>query len=261
MNILVTGHGGFIGGHMFRMLQHQGHCVTGYEWGDAWPELTGLHWVIHMGAISSTTERDVELVMRQNFDFSCKLLHACMALGVNFQYASSASVYGQGLDFRESAAPDPRTPYAWSKWLFERHCCGILSGAQQKSIEIQGFRYFNVYGPEGEAHKGSQASPFYQFAQQASQQGQIRVFEHSEHYRRDFVPVRQVVDTHLTFLQIQDSGVWNIGTGRALSFRQVAETFQCPIVEIAMPPELQLSYQAYTCADMTKTHDTMARCC
>lgn len=261
MNILVTGHGGFIGGHMFRMLDHRGHRVTGYEWGDAWPGLTGLDWVIHIGAISSTTQRDVELVMRQNFDFSCELLDACVALGVNFQYASSASVYGQGLDFSESAAPDLRTPYAWSKWLFERHCRGMLSRAQQKNLVIQGFRYFNVYGPEGEAHKGSQASPFYQFAQQASQQGQIRVFEHSEHYCRDFVPVSLVVDTHLEFLRIKDSGVWNIGTGQVRSFRSVAESFQCPIVEIPMPPELRLSYQAYTCANMTKTHDTMARWC
>ena len=259
MNILVTGHGGFIGGHMFRALEQQGHRVTGHEWGDAWPRLAGLDWVVHIGAISSTTERDVERVMRQNFDFSRDLLDACIELGINFQYSSSASIYGQGQDFRESAAPDPRTPYAWSKWLFERHCRGVIPRAQQKNMVIQGFRYFNVYGPEGEAHKGSQASPFYQFQQQAREQGQIRLFQNSEKYLRDFVSVSHVISTQMKFFRVQESGVWNIGTGQTRSFRSVAETLQCPIVEIPMPPELALHYQTYTCADMTKTNQTLAQ--
>lgn len=259
MNILVTGHRGFIGSHMFRTLQEYGHHVTGFDWGDAWPRLARTDWVVHLGAISSTTERDVERVMRQNFDFSRDLLDACIELGVNFQYASSASVYGLGQDFRESALPDPRTPYAWSKWLFERHSRSMLSRAQQKNIVIQGFRYFNVYGPEGEDHKGSQASPYYQFQLQAREQGRIHLFQNSENYQRDFVPVSEVIETQLKFFKVRESGVWNIGTGRARSFRSVAESFRCPIVEISMPPQLLSSYQTYTCADMTKTHATLSK--
>jgi len=258
MKILVTGHRGFIGGHMLRRLEQLGHIVTTHEWGDPWPRLAGLDWVMHIGAISSTTERDVERVMRQNFDFSRDLLDACIELGIDFQYSSSASVYGMGTDFRETAPPDPRTPYAWSKWLFERHCRTMISRAREKQMVIQGFRYFNVYGPEGEDHKGSQASPFYQFEKQAREQGRIRLFENSEHYRRDFISVHQVIDTQIRFLQVRDSGVWNIGTGETRSFRDIADTFGCDIQEIPMPPELIPHYQKFTCADMTKTDAALA---
>lgn len=261
MKILVTGHRGFIGSHMWHALEQQGHTVTTHEWGDHWPRLFGLDWVMHIGGISSTTERDVEKIMRQNFDFSRDLLEACIELGINFQYSSSASIYGMGTDFRETAPPDPRTPYAWSKWLFERHCRAMTPRARDKKKVIQGFRYFNVYGPEGEEHKGAQASPFYQFQQQARDLGHIRLFENSERYLRDFVPVQEVVDTQIKFLQVKESGVWNIGTGQARSFREVAETFSCEIQEIPMPPALVSQYQTYTCADMTKTRNTLAKWC
>jgi ADP-L-glycero-D-manno-heptose 6-epimerase len=257
MKILVTGYRGFIGGHMLRRLEQLGHIVTTYEWGEAWPRLTGLDWVMHLGAISSTTERDVEQVMKQNFDFSRDLLDACLEAAVNFQYASSASVYGWGTDFRETAPPDPRTPYAWSKWLFERHCGTMISRARQKQMMIQGFRYFNVYGPDGEAHKGTQASPFYQFQKQARELGHIRLFENSQNLRRDFIQVTEVIDLQLKFLQVSDSGIWNIGSGTSRSFRDIAETFGCEIVEIPMPDLLKSSYQTYTCADMTKTRKTL----
>ena len=257
MKILVTGHRGFIGQNMVTALKD--HVVTTHEWGDPWPRLAGLDWVIHLGAISSTTERDVERIMRQNFDFSCDLLDACIELRVNFQYASSASVYGLGGDFRESAAPDPRTPYAWSKWLFERHCRGRSAHARDKNIVIQGFRYFNVYGP-GEEHKGSQASPFTQFRYQAQKLGEITLFvppSGEPEYARDFVPVEQIVAYHQLFWGVPESGVWNIGTGQPCTFRSIAESFAVPVKERSLPEHLQSGYQAWTCADMTRTHQTL----
>jgi ADP-L-glycero-D-manno-heptose 6-epimerase len=180
-----------------------------------------------------------------------------MNTGTRFQYSSSASVYGLNQEFREDSPVDPRTPYAWSKYMFERYALKRQEFADHNGDRIQGFRYFNVYG-SGEDHKGGQASPYHQFEKQAKETGRIRVFERSQDYRRDFVPVSQIVDTHLAFLNIKQSGVFNVGTGRTQSFYEVAERFGVPIEEIPMPEHLKSSYQTYTCADMTKTDRALA---
>jgi ADP-L-glycero-D-manno-heptose 6-epimerase len=252
MKILLTGHRGFIGSHMLRALEAHGHHVSVYEWGETLPSILEQDWVIHMGAISSTTERDIEKVMAQNVDFTIQLYEACHTFGVNFQYASSASVYGLVSTFREDAELDPRTPYAWSKYLTERHIRTHPMGAT-----TQVFRYFNVYGPEGEEHKGNQASPYAQFKQQAEENKKIRVFEGSDRFLRDFVPVSKIVDTHLKFLNVKESGVWNIGTGKPRSFMDVAQEFNVPIETTPMPEILKDSYQKYTCADITKLQQTL----
>lgn len=252
MKILVTGNRGFIGGHLARVLG-ESHEVSTFEWGEPLPTVQGLDWVVHVGAISSTTFDNVEQIMLQNVDFSLWLYDQCQQHGVNMQWASSASVYGLGRDFAETAPVDPRTPYAWTKYIVERHmACNPAS-----NIVTQGFRYFNVYGP-GEEHKGSQASPHTQFRLQA-QKGEIRVFRNSHNFHRDFVPVQTVVDYHQRFFNVRESGVFNIGTGQTQSFRQIAEKFGVPIREILMPPQLNHSYQTYTCADMSKTLETLAR--
>jgi ADP-L-glycero-D-manno-heptose 6-epimerase len=253
MNILLTGYKGFIGSHLLRALKIEGHRVTTYEWGEKLPSVIGQEWVIHVGAISSTTERDVDKIMRQNVDFTIDLYESCKTFGVNFQFASSASLYGMGDEFMELSPVDPRTPYAWSKYLCERY---ILNNEGSNRTQI--FRYFNVYGPKGEEHKGSQASPFCQFKLQSEKFGQIKVFEKSENYQRDFIHVDQVVDYHLRFLKCKESGVFNIGTGKTMSFLDVAKMYDVPIVEIPMPESLKSSYQEYTCADMTKTINTLS---
>lgn len=255
MNIFLTGHRGFIGSHMLEALIRQGHQVTTYEWEDGVrPGVLGQDWVIHMGAISSTVERNIDKVLRQNYEFSRELFDECKTYGVNLQYSSSASIYGIKSTFREDADPDPRTPYAWSKYLFERY-----HQQHQGGNQVQGFRYFNVYGPQGESHKGSQASPHYQFMKQYQETGQVRVFENSENYLRDFIHVSRVIDTHLKFFDVGESGVWNVGTGTATSFRSVAELYTKNIVEIPMPDVLKDSYQEYTCADITKLEQTLSR--
>ena len=111
----------------------------------------------------------------------------------------------------------------------------------------------------GPSDKGGQASPFMQFKRQAEETGQVRVFEGSERFLRDFVPVQQVVDTHIKFFDVPESGIWNVGTGKTTSFRQVAELYSSNIVEVPMPDVLKSSYQTYTCADMTKTWKTLAQ--
>ena len=257
MKILLTGHKGFIGSHMLTALENVGHSVDTYEWGDnQLPSIMEQDWVIHIGGISATTEKDIEKVLTRNLDFSIQLYDACKMYGVNLQYSSSASVYGLNREFTEESPLDPRTPYAWSKYLFERHVRKHSSG----SI-VQGFRYFNVYG-SGEGHKGGQASPQSQFEKQAKDTGKIKVFHNSDKYHRDFIPVESVIQYHLKFLECKKSGVFNIGTGETKSFLDVASDIaskhNAEIVEISMPDNLKNSYQEYTCADMSKVNGLIA---
>lgn len=267
MKILITGNRGFIGGHIERFWRKLGAGPTGqdslheiytYEWQERQlPRIEGLDWVIHCGAISSTTERDVSKIMRQNYDFSVWLYEECRKHDVDMQWSSSASIYGHGRDFKESAPVDPRSPYAWSKYLFEHY---VEKNPTHR--RCHGFRYFNVFG-DNETHKGSQASPHSQFTLQAQTQGIIRVFEGSEHFHRDFVPVDLVVGTHFQFIQkdIDENGIWNVGTGTTQSFmdiaRNIANQYGALIEQIPFPDHLNYSYQGYTCADLTKLKQTL----
>jgi len=244
MKILITGHRGFIGSNMVDALEHE---LFLYEYDETLPDVKGLDWVIHIGAISSTVETNVEKIMKQNYDFSVKLYDMCRDQNVNFQFSSSASVYGLNTEFKETSPVDPRTPYAWSKYMFERY---LLNNLPTDSV-AQCFRYFNVYGP-GESHKGSQASPFTQFEKQANEVGHVTVFENSENYLRDFIHINEIINIHKKFLSVKESGVWNAGTGKTMSFLEIAKTFNVPIKTIPMPENLKQSYQKYTCADTTK---------
>jgi len=250
MRVLVTGHKGFIGKNLLRYLEdHTDWEVKGWEWKDTpYPTVEGNDWVIHLGAISATTETDVDKVIQQNYDFSRWMFRACKTNFVNLQYSSSASVYGLGSNFAETAPVDPRTPYAWSKYLFDRWV------QQQTSAQVvQGFRYFNVYGNQ-EDHKGSQASPVTQFRKQ----NPIKLFENSNEYLRDFVAVEDVCRIHVEFInQVTESGVWNVGTGKTTSFQQVADLISNDQEYIPMPPQLKNSYQKHTCADLTKLESTI----
>lgn len=255
MKILITGYKGFIGQNMVKALKDE-HELSFYDWGDPPPEIEGLDWVIHLGAITSTTEQNVEKVMQQNHDFSCILLMACQIHNVNLQYASSASIYGVNSEFKEDSPPHPQSPYSWSKYLFDRH----VSNTKFDKILVQGFRYFNVYGP-GEDHKLDQASPYHKFTIQAKETGVIKLFKGSENYFRDFVPVEEVVRIHKEFFTVKETGIWNLGTGKIKSFQEVAEEiahqYNAKIEYINMPENIARQYQAYTKADLTKLHKTL----
>ena len=252
MRVLVTGHKGFIGQNLVQYInENTDWNVDLYDWDDGnMPSVMEQDWVIHLGAISSTTERDLDKIMRQNVDFTRQLFNACKTYGVNLQYSSSASVYGLGTDFTETAMPDPRTPYAWSKYL-----CEYYHRQHQGGNTVQGFRYFNVYGNQ-EGHKGSQGSPVSQFSRQA-ESGKIKLFHNSDSYLRDFIAVEDVCKTHVEFIKhVKESSVWNVGTGTAVSFEHVAQLIanktNAQIEYIDMPEILKQWYQVYTCADLTK---------
>lgn len=247
MKILVTGHRGFIGSNLLPKLESLGHKVKGFEWGEVFPT-NDFDTVMHLGAISSTNEKDVNKVMYQNYDFSVWLLEYCNENGINLQYSSSASVYGLGTEFAETSPVDPRSAYAWSKYMFERYV-----RSKSFDIKVQGFRYFNVHGP-GEDHK-PQPSPFHTFAKANT----IKLFNGSYFIKRDFVPVEKVVNTHIEFLKVPESGIWNVGSGKAISFVDVANMFEKQVHYVEMPADLRASYQIYTCSDNTKFDATVQR--
>jgi len=251
MKILITGHKGFIGQNLTLRLQDE-HELSGYEWqADYLPEVEGYDWVIHLGAISSTAERNVDKIMLQNYEFSKWLFNQCNLKGVNFQYASSASVYGPYEKFKEEDPKQPQSPYAWSKYLFDRW----VTGLSKRNIIVQGFRYFNVYGPL-EDHKGHQASPITKFTNQAKETGTISLFENSDKYKRDFIFVGDVCEAHKKLLSSDVSDIYNIGTGTTTSFQQIADIiakkYDAKIKYVPMPDHLANQYQEYTCADNSK---------
>jgi ADP-L-glycero-D-manno-heptose 6-epimerase len=264
MIVFVTGHAGFIGQNMVNHLQAQGIEYRTYDpitHGAKSPhelDLNGVSWVIHLGAISSTTETDVKKVLDVNVTWSIQLFEACEQANINFQWASSASVYGDGDDFREHASGAPLNLYARSKWLLEQYVM-----MRKFKVIHQGFRYFNVYG-DLESHKGSQASPHTQFTHQAKQTGVIRMFDNSHTTRRDFVHVDQVIRTHELMWHSKESGIWNVGTGMSVSFAQVAaqiaHAHAAKVVTTPFPEHLVGAYQYHTCADVTKLNTTLAAC-
>jgi ADP-L-glycero-D-manno-heptose 6-epimerase len=227
--------------------------------------------VLHQGACSDTMEQDGRYMMENNYRYSKALLDWCQEAEVPLLYASSASVYGAGAEFREERACErPLNVYGYSKFLFDQLVRRALPG---KTAQIAGFRYFNVYGPN-EAHKGRMASVAFHAYNQLAAAGKVQLFEGSAGYgngeqRRDFVHVDDVVDVNLWFLEHREvSGIFNCGSGRAQTFNQLAaatinsvqgtdhtarELAQRGFIEyIPFPAGLKERYQSFTEADLSR---------
>ena len=286
--IIVTGGSGFIGSNLVRALNRAGHTdilvvddlrdarkilnladcriadyldmndfaarmAAGQDFG---PKLEA---VFHQGACTVTTEWDGVLMMRANYEYSKQVLAFATARRVPLVYASSASVYGAGRDFRVSEDCErPINVYAFSKLMFDRHVRQVAGGFRSPVI---GFRYFNVYGP-GEAHKGSMASVIHHFREQLKAGDEIRLFTGSDGYGdgeqvRDFIHVDDVVAANLwAWQRAAKSGIYNLGTGEARSFNDVARAVlkwhgRGAIRYVPFPDHLRGSYQSYTQADLT----------
>ena len=254
MKILVTGSGGFIGKNMVDALSAQ-HEVIKNEWGMTFPKVEGLDWVIHLGAISSTTETNISRIYKQNVEFSIKLYEECIKHNIGFQFASSASVYGLKSEFKETSLLAPQNHYARSKALFEKYI-----EFRNADITTQVFRYFNVHGPH-EDHKGDQASPHSKFMYQAKTDGKIKLFKGSDKFFRDFIPVSKVVANHEKFFDVKESGIWNFGMGIARSFEDVATEVSlrtgAKIEYVDFPDNLKGNYQDFTEADTAKLEKTL----
>lgn len=256
MRVLLTGYRGFIGSNILKAIPAD-WSVRYYDLLDnsnlaaSDLELDNIDWVLHIGAISSTAELDWSKILKQNIAFSIELFERCVDRSINFQFSSSASVYGVSTTFAETDDKKPTSLYATSKATIEDY----VNYRKPSNIRYQMFRYFNVYGP-GEEHKRGQCSPHTEFTRQVLDTGKILLFEGSENCKRDFVPVSQVVNTHLQMLDSSESGVWNVGTGTATSFLDVAkdisDKYNATIEIVPFPEHLKNSYQKYTCADTTK---------
>ena len=298
---VITGAAGFIGSNLIRALNDRGitnvlavdnlthadKCrnLVGCEIADyldkgeflervSAGDFTGtIEAVLHQGACSDTMATDGRYVMQNNYRYSLALLEFCLDEEVPFLYASSASVYGGGRVFRESPECEaPLNIYGYSKYLFDQVVRRRLPDA---GSPVAGFRYFNVYGPN-EAHKARMASVAWHFFNQYRAAGRVRLFRGSGGYadgeqRRDFVAVDDVVKVNLHFLErTQLSGIFNVGTGRAQSFNEMAESVinacrraagqpalsgaelgtQGAIEYIPFPDALQGKYQSFTEADL-----------
>jgi len=181
--------------------------------------------VLHQGACSDTMEHDGRFMLANNYRCSKDLLDAAQAQGTRLLYASSAAVYGGSSTFREEPAFErPLNVYGYSKLLFDEVVRRMLPKA---SAQVVGFRYFNVYGSR-EQHKGRMASVAFHHYQQLRETGKVRLFGDYGGYgpgqqARDFVFVDDVVAVNLWFLQHPDrSGIFNLGSGRAQPFNDVA---------------------------------------
>ncbi len=234
-------------------------------------EFGGPSAIYHQGACSDTMENDGRYIMETNYEYSKSLFRYCGEHNIPFIYASSASVYGGGDTFREGHQYEQAlNAYAYSKLLFDRY---VRKHRDLSQSQVVGLRYFNVYG-KGEEHKGRMASVAYHFFNQYHDQGFVNLFAGSGGYAdgeqlRDFVWVDDVVDVNLHFLEHpEDGGIFNVGTGSAQSFNDVAATVlntledqskttaqwvaENKIRYIPFPDALVGKYQSYTQADLTE---------
>ena len=303
--IVVTGAAGFIGSNIVKGLNARGItniiAVDDLTQGDKFRNLVDLkiddyvdadefysifaegafgkvEAVFHEGACSDTMEQDGKYMMDNNYGVSCSLFESCQQRGTRLLYASSAAVYGGSDTFRETPEFErPLNVYGYSKLLFDQRMRrelgrDFLRGTTGKWRQVVGFRYFNVYGPR-EQHKGRMASvAFHQF-NQFREHGQVKLFGEYGGYgpgeqTRDFVFVDDVVAVNLWFFDHPEkSGVFNLGTGRAQPFNDVAVAVvnalkgggvpdaasavsQGLLAYTPFPDALRGKYQCYTQADL-----------
>ena len=291
--IVVTGATGFIGSNIVHALNAAGrsdiaicdHFGSGEKWRnvagttfrDFVPPAALVDWlrsrddvegIIHMGAISATTATDGDLVMKTNFNLSLALLDHCTDRQIPFVFASSAAVYGNGeqgfhdaADVDAIAALRPLNLYGWSKRQFDFVVADRLARGAAMPPSCIGLRFFNVFGPN-EYHKGDMQSIVAKIAGPIAAGERISLFKSHRagiadgDQRRDFVYVKDAVRATLGLLDSRTTGFFNIGTGQARSFRELAEAVFAslglpPSIDyVDMPEAIRANYQYFTQAPL-----------
>jgi ADP-L-glycero-D-manno-heptose 6-epimerase len=295
--IVVTGGAGFIGSNLLAGLEQAGYeelvvCdrlgkderwrnLAKRELADIIPPEALLPFleahkdrvqaVFHMGAISATTETDVDAILQNNIRLTLDLFHWCKHTAVRLIYASSAATYGNGsggFADRDSIealnALRPLNAYGWSKAMVDRRFARIAMDGGKTPRQWVGLKFFNVYGPN-EYHKGDMRSVVHKIYP-CAKSGQAATLFRSHHpdfedggQSRDFVHVQDCVNVMLWLLEQPDvSGIYNLGTGQARSFLDLATAVftalgQTPKIEFVPTPEaIRAKYQYFTQADMAR---------
>lgn len=294
--IIVTGGAGFIGSNILAGLEKQGYKdIVVVDWlgnGDKWKNIAKrelaaiiapenmmeyiqkhvdeIEAVVHMGAISTTTETDVDLITRSNFELSWKLWEFCCDHNKQFIYASSAATYGDGSQgfvddnsLSSLNALRPLNPYGWSKAIFDRKVAREVHEGRKTPKQYVGLKFFNVYGPN-EYHKGGQKSVIAHIFPQVRNDEEVKLFKsYNPKYKdgeqlRDFVWVGDIVSVILWMLKNPSvNGIYNVGTGQARSFYDLAKATWVAMEKKPkigfkdMPETLRDKYQYYTKADLS----------
>jgi len=290
--IVVTGGAGFIGSAIVWKLNKLGHdkIIIVDELGkyEKWKNLNGLKFsdfynkddfmglvlqrglpfkvtaILHLGACSSTTEKDADFLIDNNYHYSQELAKYCLENGVRFIYASSAATYGDGSsgyndDENSLNGLRPLNMYGYSKYLFD-------SWIKRNSLldKVVGLKYFNVYGPN-EYHKGEMRSVVHKAFEQVRDFGKVKLFKsYKSEYKdgeqkRDFIYVKDAVDMTLYFLDHQDkNGIFNIGTGHAQTWIELVKALfdavgkPVNIEFIDMQEYIREKYQYFTETNLKK---------
>ncbi|RZB33096.1 MAG: ADP-L-glycero-D-manno-heptose 6-epimerase [Desulfobacteraceae bacterium Eth-SRB2] len=289
--VIVTGGAGFIGSAFVWKLNQEGIddilIVDDLKDSEKWQNLAGLRYsdylrkdvflhsvaantityapeaIVHMGACSSTMERNADYLMENNYRFTRILAEWAVSRKIRFLYASSAATYGDGArglsDEIDLSGLRPLNMYGYSKHLFD-----LYAERSELLTEIVGLKFFNVFGPN-EYHKGDMASVVFKAFHQIMETGRVKIFKsHSEDYAdgeqmRDFVYVKDCVEVMWWLLMYDEvNGLFNLGSGRARSWNDLiralftAMGYPPQIEYFAMPEALHGSYQYFTQASMER---------
>lgn len=296
-NILVTGGGGFVGSNLVaELIKNADYNVVvcdEFGVGDKWRNLSkhpaheiishselfpwldenreSLEVIYHLGSLSSTTEDNIDFILKNNFSLSVKLWRWCNKHNIRFIYASAAATYGSGsngfddrMDLPYLYSLTPLSGYGWSKHLFDTHVANSIAKSSAQVPQWVGLKIFNAYGAN-EYHKGNQKSVVAQIALHAIEHSSIKLFRsYNPDYPdggqlRDMVYIKDVVKVLIWFLNNKNiSGLFNLGSGKASSFNEMAKAIfmalghDAKISYIDMPPPLMKKYQYYTEAKMDK---------
>jgi ADP-L-glycero-D-manno-heptose 6-epimerase len=295
--IVVTGGAGFIGSNIVAGLESADtgrvSVVDRLGCGEKWKNLRGraldelvdpadlddflarrgeeVRYVVHMGAISATTETDADLIVATNVRLSQRIWRWCADRDVPLIYASSAATYGDGSEgFDDDSDPDalarllPLNAYGWSKHLFDRWVVREVASGAPRPPQWVGLRFFNVYGPH-EHHKGDMRSVVTKSYPAAAAGKPVTLFRsHHPDYEdggqmRDFVYVKDCVDVMLWLMERRDvSGLYNLGTGRAQTWLELMGALygavgrEMEVQWVDTAEEIRDRYQYYTQAAMDR---------